>query len=649
MKPPKPNQTVLEAEAKYPKTNILTSLSLTPNENDAGSMRSSALTFTIFRILLGPAIIATLLLYLYPAVQNCHFPVPSSSNKAATKSEQCIIRTNSSNGDSAQRQTCSPRHTLPKIAPFRLLSLGDPQLEGDSSLPKPNAPKFPSLYGFGHRLTHSPASKAPSIIKQTFQSVGAKDLPKLLKGYRKRLDLLGNDYYLAHVYRLMSWWTQPTHTVVLGDLLGSQWISDAEFEVRAKRFWERVFVGVGKVEDEIMDPMAGLDVEDGETAYSERVEVMAGPEYEAWKERLIVVAGNHDIGYAGDINHRRIQRFENRFGRVNWNLRFVLPDDIDTAHPNATEDANADADAEPSDDRPPPPVLELIILNDMNLDRPAWHEDLRQTSWSFLDESISRIPHDSSHATILLTHIPLYKPAGVCVDGPFFDYFPEGQGGGIREQNHLSWLTSRIVLDGLFGGGGVGDGSGKGMGKGGIILNGHDHEGCDIYHHIPLSPSLAEEEEGWTAEAYASARRAREDAERRGVREVTVRSMMGEYWGNAGLLSAWFDHEDGVWRFEFENCVLGVQHFWWAVHVVDLVTVLIGLAAAVAWGLETLDANMGKRNQPVKPLDGKEALDMNKDAKGRSIHSNSAPDANGDAKRQPLKSLESETISEKIE
>ena len=33
----------------------------------------------------------------------------------------------------------------------------------------------------------------------------------------------------------------PTHTVVLGDLLGSQWIGDEEFERRAERFWGTVF------------------------------------------------------------------------------------------------------------------------------------------------------------------------------------------------------------------------------------------------------------------------------------------------------------------------------------------------------------------------------------------------------------------------
>lgn len=54
------------------------------------------------------------------------------------------------------------------------------------------------------------------------------------------MDLWGNDRYLRHVYGRTRWWAMPTHTVVLGDLLGSQWIGDGEFERRAERFWGTV-------------------------------------------------------------------------------------------------------------------------------------------------------------------------------------------------------------------------------------------------------------------------------------------------------------------------------------------------------------------------------------------------------------------------
>lgn len=544
-------------------------------------MRSSTLFFAVFRFLLPPALIATVLLYLYPAVQNCHFPAPTKHT--THDSETCLLNGSSSSSSSSNIQNA------PHIAPFRLLALGDPQLEGDSSLPDPNAPKFPSLIGFGQRISSAHPTRAPAIIKATFQEVGSKDIPKLLSAWRKRLDLLGNDYYLRHVFRSVKWWTGPTHTVVLGDLLGSQWISDVEFERRADRFWNRVFWGQEKVEETIMDPMSGLDLGDGEDAaavYSEYAEVIGGQEYETWKEKLINVAGNHDIGYAGDINERRIERFEEKFGKVNWNIRFLLPDgERSEGQGQHDEDMNAKQ----------PPELELVVLNDMNLDRPAWQQDLREKSWNFLEEVIERVKKRKDHATVLLTHIPLFKEKGVCVDAPFFDHFPEGQGGGIREQNHLSWLTSRIMLDGLFGG----------EDKRGIVLNGHDHEGCDIYHHIPLQPSEAEEQEGWKATKYKYSRHWRDDEERHGVREVTVRSMMGSYWGNAGLLSAWFDHEEGIWKFEYDVCVLGVQHIWWAVHVVDVIVVLLGLASGVAFGLEAISGEKDTISRP-RGIDGEE-------------------------------------------
>ena len=56
---------------------------------------------------------------------------------------------------------------------------------------------------------------------------------------------------------------------------------------------------------------------------------------------------------------------------------------------------------------------------------------------------------------------------------------------------------------------------------------------------------------------------------------------MGDFGGNAGLLSAWFDFEAGRWKYEIQMCKLGVQHIWWAVHILDVVTAVVGLFLAV--------------------------------------------------------------------
>ena len=70
-----------------------------------------------------------------------------------------------------------------------------------------------------------------------------------------------------------------------------------------------------------------------------------------------------------------------------------------------------------------------------------------------------------------------------------------------------------------------------------------------------------------------------------GIRELTVRSIMGGYGGNAGLLSAWFDEDEWEWKFEFENCALGTQYVWWGIHALDLVTIGLGLAYAIVCSL----------------------------------------------------------------
>ena len=69
------------------------------------------------------------------------------------------------------------------------------------------------------------------------------------------------------------------------------------------------------------------------------------------------------------------------------------------------------------------------------------------------------------------------------------------------------------------------------------------------------------------------------------LREITLRSMMGEFGGHAGFLSAWFDPlrgERGEWVIEFASCGLGVQHWWWGVHAVDFAFLVFLVAGCVA-------------------------------------------------------------------
>ena len=507
-------------------------------------MRLSDLLFTLSRFLLPPALICTLLLYFYAPFLDCTFPLAKPAVAG------CSIP--------GQQRDAIPAET----APFRLLALADPQLEGDTSLPDPNAPKFPGISELGRRVRED---GVVSGMRKVVGEVVYQDLPRLLKGFRKKIDLWGNDLYLAHIYRSVSWWSQPTHVVVLGDLLGSQWIGDDEFKRRTDRFWNKVFKGAEKVPRSI-------------TESSGRIETLgANP---SWSKRIIAVAGNHDIGYAGDIDSHRISRFESAFGSVNWAINFRLHDlytgdDVRIHDKFLAPGANI-------------PELRLIVLNSMNLDSPAKDENLQHASRAFALSELTSSSSSPTSGTVLLTHIPLHKESGVCIDGTFFTWFPDG---GIKEQNHLSRYTTRFLLNCL-----VANSNRDERGGNAFVLNGHDHEGCDTYHSRDLREAASHDGSSgdpeyephctWKARHFSQAQRDIANDSLVGLREVTVRSMMGSFGGNAGFLSAWFDEEAGEWKFEYASCMLGVQHIWWGVHVLDLVVVALGVGGVVAMVVE---------------------------------------------------------------
>ncbi|KAI9773070.1 MAG: hypothetical protein M1840_008190 [Geoglossum simile] len=498
-----------------------------------------SLRFLLLHALIPLSVLLTTWLYLYPVFNLCGFPSPSSPP----------------NGHFPFLSTLAQHlhYQYDELAPFRLLVFGDPQLEGDTSLPadgREGLLGFPSLGSLISRVWEADNLAAAGAVVTSGLRSFVEDIPHAAFVARKRLDLLGNDYYLAHIYRTLHWWSRPTHVAVLGDLLGSQWIDDDEFERRGERFWGRVFRGGRKVED---------DLTMGREEAVGRAEVL-GEDGGAWSERVGCVVGNHDAGYAGDMTEERIERFERVFGGVNWDVHFRLPETTNTTAPSSG----------PSEPR----EIHLITLNSLNLDTPALSPLLQTNTYAFLnrllDSSLAPWPTNRNHFTILLTHLPLYKPPGVCVDAPFFSFHDEAMGGGIREQNHLSEGSSRILLEEVFR-----LSKGEGEERNGVVLTGHDHEGCDVYHYPSLGPSSdppdpsSRPDHPWnvTTKPHPAVP---------SLREITVRSMMGSYGGNAGLLSVWFNDESGEWACEYQDCALGVQHWWWGVHILDLVTVGVG-------------------------------------------------------------------------
>jgi len=500
-------------------------------------MRLSYPLLTLSRFLLPPAIIGTVYLFFFPFLTQCAFPLASRAQAACYQDRTPYVPS--------------------EEAPFRLLAFADPQLEGDTSLADFGLEDGPLV-----RLGKWREDGIGNVVGEIITG----DVPRWLKGLRKKIDLWGNDRYLAHVYSYIKWWSQPTHTVVLGDLLGSQWIGDQEFQRRSQRFWKTVFKGEERVPKEVTD-------------VSGRIEVLG--KNKRWAKWMMTVAGNHDIGYAGDIDEHRIERFEDIYGSTNWEMRFRLNASSASSSPGQWS-------LSPSVLTATIPELRLVILNSMNLDEPALKPDLHQQSLDFLSSVIS---HEKSPktATVILTHIPLHKEAGTCLDPPLFSYFPENQGGGIKEQNHLSKDISTSILSNLVDSSPE-DGKQKRKANGkskAIILNGHDHEGCDTYHYRSQNVG----NDTWASTPYIQYHRAQNMTNGPalslpGMREITVRSMMGSFGGNAGLLSAWFDQEAGEWKFEYAMCLFGVQHIWWGIYILDAVVLGCGIGGAILWLLE---------------------------------------------------------------
>ena len=531
------------------------------------------------QVLLPLAFALTLQLYFYHIFRGCAFPSTNGSLKTAfadTLAQHSPFSALNKHASSSS------------LAPFRLLVLADPQLEGDSSLPPPEDELGPRLKEHLRTLNAAETSKFRSVAFEVLRTIVLEDVPRVLFTLRKRIDLWGNDYYLAHIFRTLNWWTKPTHVTVLGDLIGSQWISDGEFDWRGWRYWNRVFAGGKRVEDDI-------------TSLAEGQAVRTLPLDDAsWKSRIINVAGNHDIGYAGDVSEDRMNRFERVFGKANWDIKFQYP-----------KDGNASGDTAVI------PSLHLIVLNSLVLDTPAFSEDIQKETYGYLNSVISdhvEPVEDRSTFTLLLTHLPLFKKRGICVDGYHFDYWNDDDGdcdgncrpNGLKEQNHLSLHASQPgVLEALFGMKADTNAAAAGKGRNGLILTGHDHEGCDTWHFINSSTTFDSMEEAdkdrstlWDSVRW---RDADFESSHTGIREVTLRSMMGDFGGNAGLLSAWYDFDVGEWKYDIQMCRFGVQHIWWAVHVIDLIALLAIVVNITFFAVNKVLSTSPIKEKPIIP------------------------------------------------
>ncbi|CCE62283.1 hypothetical protein TPHA_0C01270 [Tetrapisispora phaffii CBS 4417] len=350
--------------------------------------------------------------------------------------------------------------------------------------------------------------------------------------YLAMLDVYANDCYLGHIYSMMKERLSPTHVATLGDLFSSQWISDSEFYNRTTRYVTRLYnrdtTNLVRLKKESEDEKGQyrVDWQSWGDDYNKRrlsdppafdygySDVYSwDPEHEDFL--FINVTGNHDIGYSGDVTYQHMSRFSHLFGKDNYWVEY----DAGTDH-----------------------AWRLVVLNSLLLDGPALQPEFVEGTWAFLRALENR---NFTGSTVLLTHVPFYKEAGLCADGPMFSYYPDVyerepyKVNLLRAQNHLSKNTTDKVLSSIFN-----------NDRPGIILTGHDHVGCETVFN------RQEETKTWNCTT---------DMVNSGynIREVTVRSMMGEFGGNTGVFTGHFNKTSNNWEWNFTLCPFALQQVWW--------------------------------------------------------------------------------------
>ncbi|RKP11662.1 hypothetical protein BJ684DRAFT_17768 [Piptocephalis cylindrospora] len=161
--------------------------------------------------------------------------------------------------------------------------------------------------------------------------------------------------------------------------------------------------------------------------------------------------------------------------------------------------------------------VRVVVVNSMALES-AVHGHLKQETWEHLWVTSQKQAQDP-RPLLLLSHIPLYKPEGVCFDPPEIHWV----WGYVSSQTQLTPAVSQWILRYL---------------QPTWILAGHDHEGCMTRHRLVIGPDGVEEghvvtglRNPWPSPLSPDITVVAD------AQELTVRSMMGDYGGYTGLLA----------------------------------------------------------------------------------------------------------------
>jgi hypothetical protein len=145
------------------------------------------------------------------------------------------------------------------------------------------------------------------------------------------IDIWFNIFYFKYVYLMARIFFSPNVSFFLGDLLGNQFISDSEFNERVNRFYY-AFPRVSNI-------------------------------------KSFYIVGNHDVGYASDIDQHKMKRFKDAFGDSNFIYEYKN--------------------------------FHFMGINSMTLDANEKFYSFNET-WDFIQNRV-----DADKPVILLTHFPL--------------------------------------------------------------------------------------------------------------------------------------------------------------------------------------------------------------------------------------------------
>jgi hypothetical protein len=105
--------------------------------------------------------------------------------------------------------------------------------------------------------------------------------------------------------------------------------------------------------------------------------------------------------------------------------------------------------------------------------------------------------------------------------------------------------------------------------------------------------------------------------------------MMGDYGGNAGLLSMWFNFSTGEWEYAISMCGFNVR-LWWAVHVMDLLVLALFVPTLISFIIHMLS---DARLQTMSNTHDERSSNASK----TTTESSASTSSNGSARKAPAK------------